>query len=62
MDESFQLRDGWHISFHGVVPVTTWDSKGAAEAQLSLLRSGYSQMGEGGVIRHVGASRYKKAV
>ena len=54
-NEVFTIGRGWQLCFNGVVPVDTWNDKGGAEAQLSLLKSGYSVMQENGVIKHVGA-------
>lgn len=48
----FYLKDAWRVFFNGIVPDTTWNCKGAAEAQLDLLKSGYSVMQENGVIKH----------
>ena len=56
-DEVFRLRSQWRLVFNGKVPVTTWSQKGAAEAQLELLKKRYSEIGEDGIIRHVGAKK-----
>lgn len=54
--EVFQLRDGWHLMFNGMVPVATWQERGPAEAQLALLKAGYSVLTDDGCrIKHVGA-------
>lgn len=54
-DEVFQLRDGWHVAFRGIVPRATWPERGPAEAQLSLLQKGYSILLDDGTIKHIGA-------
>ncbi len=56
-DQVFNLRGAWRLMWHGVVPATTWRDKGAAEAQLALLRSGHSVLCADGSLRHVGAGR-----
>ncbi len=53
--EVFQLRDGWRVIFKGAVAKGTWADKGAAEAQLDLLKKGYSALTAGGDIKHIGA-------
>lgn len=53
--EPFQLRDGWHLIFKGVVAKPKWSDKGAAEAQLDLLKKGYSTMDVSGNIKHKGS-------
>jgi len=55
--EVFQLRDGWHLIFKGAVASASWADKGAAEAQLDLLKKGYSILTPGGGIKHVGVAR-----
>ena len=47
--------------FNGIVPWTTWTERGAAEAQLSLLKSGYSIITENGGIKHVEAALERSA-
>lgn len=56
-NEVFNLRGAWRLIWNGVVPATTWADKGGAEAQLSLLRNGYSVLCTDGRIKHVGAMR-----
>ena len=52
--EVIRLRDGFHVAWKGVVSSATWRDKGPAEAQLDLLRSGYSAMTMEGRIKHLG--------
>jgi hypothetical protein len=56
-NEVFCLRGHWMLVYNGVVPSTTWGSRGAAEAQLDLLRSGYSVITLDTGIRHIGAMK-----
>ena len=48
--EVFRLRDGFHIVYQGIVARALWPEKGPAEAQLGLLRSGYSTISDEGYI------------
>ena len=50
--EVFQLRDGWHLIFKGAVAKANWADKGGAEAQLALLKKGYSSLLPDGTIKH----------
>ena len=59
-DQVFVLRDGWHLIFNGVVPRITWTSRGGAEAQLDLLRSGYSVLTPTCDIKHVGTRQTRR--
>jgi len=58
-DEVFHLHGAWRICFQGIVPTAAWRERGPAEAQLSLLKSGYSIIQQDGTIKHVGAGRPK---
>lgn len=52
-NQTFLLRDGWHLIFNGRVPHgAAWADRGGAEAQLSLLEAGYSTINEKGRIQH----------
>ncbi len=53
----FYLKGSWQILFNGIVPRTTWQEKGSAEAQLALFESGYSELTYDGIIVHPGAKR-----
>lgn len=53
-DETFNIHGSWRLSFKGIVPLIAWKTKGAAEAQLTLLKKGYSVMTDSGVIKHIG--------
>ena len=50
-NQTFLLRDTWHLIFQGVVPKVEWQERGAAEAQLSLLESGHSVLTPTGGIK-----------
>lgn len=52
--EVFRIReaDGYRVRFGGVIASASWQDKGAAEAQLSLLRKGYSFICSDGRILH----------
>ena len=50
--ETFYLPDGWRVRFGNKVARAVWHEKGPAEAQLSLLRSGYSVLRPDGHIVH----------
>ena len=58
-NEVFNLKGNWRLCFNGIVPMITWRDKGAAQAQLSLLNSGYSVLQKDGTITHVGAKLRK---
>ena len=54
-DEVFFLHNAYHVIFNGVVVRAEWQERGPAEAQLSLLKSGYSVLTSSGGVKHVGA-------
>ena len=39
-DKVAYLRDGWAVRFNGAIESGRWNTKGAADAHLSLLQAG----------------------
>lgn len=58
----FRLRAAWKLIWNGVVPATCWQDRSGAEAQLDLLRTGYTVLCEDSTLRHVGAMKLVKTV
>jgi hypothetical protein len=54
---TFNLHGNWRLCFNRIVSPSCWSTKGAAEAQLALLLSGYSKMLADGTIKHVGSRK-----